>query len=111
MADLEGLVLPRRLPQNLHTYHQYTLRVQNGRRDALRAFLATRGVASGVFYPGPLHLQEAYLRFGGKPGDFPEAERACGEVLSIPVVPELTRGQRDHVVTAIRAFFEGATPE
>jgi dTDP-4-amino-4,6-dideoxygalactose transaminase len=106
LSGLEGLVLPCCLPQNLHTYHQYTLRVLDGKRDALREFLLARGVASGVFYPGPLHLQRAYLRYGGRPGDFPHAERACAEVLSIPIVPELTPAQRDHVAASIRAFFK-----
>jgi dTDP-4-amino-4,6-dideoxygalactose transaminase len=77
-----------------------------GRRDALRAFLAERGVASGVYYPEPLHLQEAYAYLGAEPGDFPEAERACAEVLSLPVMPELTREQREHVAACVRAFFQ-----
>ena len=74
--------------------------------EALRDFLAERGVASGIFYPGPLHLQEAYAHLGGNPGDFPEAERACAEVLSLPIVPELSEAQRAHVAATVRAFFE-----
>lgn len=104
-ADLPELATPCCLPGNVHTYHQYTLRVPGGRRDALRDFLGARGVASGVFYPGPLHLQEAYLAFGGRPGDFPHAERACREVLSLPIVPEMTEAQRAHVAASVRAFF------
>jgi dTDP-4-amino-4,6-dideoxygalactose transaminase len=105
LAGVDGLILPACRPENVHTYHQYTVRVPDGRRDALRAFLAERGVASGIFYPYPLHLEEAYLPYGGKPGDHPEAERACKEVLSLPVVPELSGEQLAYVVESIRAFF------
>jgi dTDP-4-amino-4,6-dideoxygalactose transaminase len=105
LADVDGICLPVCHPENVHTYHQFTIRVPHGKRDALRAFLTERGVASGIFYPYPLHLEEAYLPYGGKPGDYPESERACVEVLSLPVIPELTSEQRDYVVESIRAFF------
>ncbi len=104
LVGLAGLDLPTTMDGNEHTFHQYTLRVRNGRRDALRQWLLDCGVASGVFYPVALHLAPAYLRFGGKPGDFPESERACREVLSIPVHAELNAEQRDHVVASIRSF-------
>lgn len=104
-AGLPDLQTPCRLAGNVHTYHQYTLRIRNGRRDALRDFLRERGVASGIFYPEPLHLQAAYAGLGA-PSDFPHAERACREVLSLPVMPELTPEQRDHVAMCVRAFFE-----
>lgn len=106
LAGVAGLQTPCRRPENVHTYHQYTLRVLGGKRDDLRAHLAQRGIASGVYYPGALHLQEAYAHFGGKPGDFPHAERSCDEVLSLPVVPELSTAQREHVASSVRAFFE-----
>jgi dTDP-4-amino-4,6-dideoxygalactose transaminase len=106
LGDIDGLRLPVCRPENKHTYHQYTVRVLDGRRDALRAFLMEQGVASGIFYPYPLHLEEAYLPFGGKPGDFPEAERACKEVLSLPIIPEMTPEQRDYAVQTVRAFYE-----
>ncbi len=105
-ADISGVMTPVTLPGNVHTYHQYTLRVAEGKRDDLRQFLADRDIASGIYYPGALHLQEAYLHYGGKPGDCPHAERASDEVLSIPVMPELTAAQRDYVAETVRAFFE-----
>jgi dTDP-4-amino-4,6-dideoxygalactose transaminase len=105
LADVDGICLPVCRPENVHTYHQFTVRVLGGKRDALRSFLAEREVSSGIFYPYPLHLEEAYLRYGGKSGDFPEAERACVEVLSLPVIPELTPEQRAYVVESVRAFF------
>ena len=105
LCNLNGLILPKTLPGNIHTYHQFTVRVPNNRRDALRAFLREKGVASGVFYPYPLHLEQAYLRYGGKMGDYPHSENACLSVLSLPIMPELTTEQRDYVVECVRAFF------
>jgi dTDP-4-amino-4,6-dideoxygalactose transaminase len=104
-AHVPGLTTPDTLPGNIHTYHQYTLRIANGRRDDLRQFLADHEVASGIYYPGALHLQEAYLHYGGKPGDCPHAERAAEEVLSIPIMPELTTSQRDYVAETVIRFF------
>ncbi|MBC8101841.1 MAG: DegT/DnrJ/EryC1/StrS family aminotransferase [Cytophagales bacterium] len=103
--DVTGIVTPCTLVGNVHTFHQYTLRVADGKRDALRQFLADHGVASGIYYPGALHLQDAYRKYGGQSGDCPEAERAAAEVLSIPVMPELTGAQRGYVAETVRAFF------
>ena len=92
----------------MHTFHQYTVRVPNGRRAALKTFLAERGIATGIFYPVALHLSPIYQqRFGGKPGDHPESERACAEVLSLPIYPELSAEQRVYVAESISAFFGG----
>ena len=105
-SSLPGVTTPVTLDGNVHTYHQYTLRIADGRRDGLRQHLVEREIASGVYYPGALHLQEAYLYLGGKPGDCPEAERTCEEVLSLPIMPELTPGQRDYVIESVRSYFQ-----
>lgn len=88
-----------------HVYHQFTIR--SSERDRLRAYLKSKEIDTGVYYPGPLHLEEAYGYLGYKPGDFPEAERACREVLSLPVFPEMTDEQLAHVAQSVREFFEG----
>lgn len=109
LGDLEEhITLPKTLPGNHHIYHQFTIRVHGGKRDALKNFLASRGVGSGVFYPLPLHLTEAYARFGHGEGSLPHAERAAREVLSIPVHPELTGSQLDYVAATVREFFQQA---
>lgn len=95
-------VLPFEDPRAFHVYHQFTVR--HPERDALRKRLAEAGVQSGIYYPSPLHLQEAYAHLGHRPGDFPEAERACREVLSLPVHPELNAEQIEHTCRTIRAF-------
>lgn len=103
---LSGLdiVLPAERPENKHVYHQFTIRYP--KRDALRQYLADKEIGSGVYYPSPLHLEEAYAYLEYKPGDFPEAERACREVLSLPICPELTNEQLEYVAFTIRDFCE-----
>ncbi|MCH8274053.1 MAG: DegT/DnrJ/EryC1/StrS family aminotransferase [Armatimonadetes bacterium] len=85
-----------------HNYHQYTVRHPG--RDALRDYLKEHDVGSGVYYPVPLHLQPAYRFFGHREGDFPESERACREVLSLPVQPHLTGEQVEYAADVARHF-------
>lgn len=94
------LKLPASRPENYHIYHQFTIRFE--KRDELKAKLQERGIGSAVFYPSPLHLQHAYTNLGYGPGDFPEAEKAAKEVLSLPVYPELTRSDLESVAAAVR---------
>ncbi len=85
-----------------HVFHQYTIRVE--RRDALQNYLAERKIGSAVYYPVPLHLQPLYASLGHKPGDFPHAERAAQEVLSLPMFPELRAEQIARVADAVLEF-------
>src|SRR4051812_31851968 len=104
-AGVDGLVTPVVRPGNESIVNQYTLRVAAGRRDALRQYLTEHGVGCSVYYPVPLHLQECFAYLGYRAGQFPEAERACEEVLSLPVYPELTPDQTGYVAERVRAFF------
>jgi dTDP-4-amino-4,6-dideoxygalactose transaminase len=97
-----AVVTPAVDPANTHIYHQYTVRVP--RRDDLRAHLASKEIGTEVYYPVPLHLQECFSSLGYKAGDFPEAERAAAECLSLPVYPELTDEQQDYVARSLLEF-------
>lgn len=103
------LVLPVEVEGNHHIYHQFTVRVPKGEvdREALRGHLQARGVGNAVYYPLPIHLQDAYLRWSEGPGSLPESERAAEEVLSLPVYPEMTAEQRAYVADSVRSFFTG----
>jgi dTDP-4-amino-4,6-dideoxygalactose transaminase len=97
-----GVVLPHQAPGAKHAWHQYVIRV--ARRDKLREFLTARGIGSEIFYPIPLHMQEALKGLGYAEGDFPEAERASREVLALPIFPELHEDEQNAVVKAIAEF-------
>jgi len=106
LSGLEGsLVLPCVERGNYHIYHQYTVRVSDGKRDALQKHLAAHGIQSAIYYPLPIHLQEAYAFLGYKEGDLPESERASREVLSLPVHPDLSPEQVEYAAQCVRAFF------
>ena len=101
-AQIPG-VMPPLAPEGFeHVYHQYTIRSEQ--RDALQQHLAARKIASAVYYPHPLHLQPLYAPLGHTLGDFPHAERAAQEVLSLPMYAELRKDQIARVVDAIAAF-------
>jgi len=98
-------VMPPITPDGFeHVFHQYTIRVE--RRDALQQFLSARKIGSTVYYPYPLHLQPLYASLGHKPGEFPHAERAAQEVLSLPMYPELRKEQIARVAEAIAEFLK-----
>lgn len=109
------LVPPTTRPDRTHIVNQYTVKVRPGPawartdspRDALRAFLQERGIASEIYYPVPLHVQECFRDFGPRPM-LPVAEALAGEVVSLPVFPELTGEEQAAVVTAIGDFVASA---
>lgn len=102
-ADVTDIVTPRIDENNTSIYNQYTIRVP--RRDGLQEHLAANRIGSSVYYPLPLHLQPCFSYLGYREGQFPEAERAAREVLSLPIYPELTTLQLDEVIDVVRAFF------
>jgi dTDP-4-amino-4,6-dideoxygalactose transaminase len=98
-------VMPPLAPEGFeHVYHQYTIRVE--KRDALQKFLSQRKIGCAVYYPYPLHLQPLYSGLGHKAGDFPHAERAAQEALSLPMYPELRKEQIARAVETIAEFLK-----
>jgi dTDP-4-amino-4,6-dideoxygalactose transaminase len=97
------ITLPVALQHASHIYNQFTIRSQ--KRDALREYLVSQGIPSEIYYPKPLHLQEAFAYLGHKRGDFPVSEAASLEALSLPIFPELADSQQRAVVSAIADFY------
>jgi len=95
--------LPKTLAPAYHIFHQYVIRAD--RRDDLRQFLSDRKIGSEIYYPVPLHLQQCFAYLGYKTGSLPETERACAEVLALPIFPELTMEEQRVVVHAIAEFY------
>jgi dTDP-4-amino-4,6-dideoxygalactose transaminase len=93
---------PARMQNRSHTYHQYAIRVPADVRDEVRSTLASNGVETAVHYPVPLHLQSALGDLGYKPGDFPEAEQASRETISLPMFPSITPEECRHVIESVR---------
>lgn len=103
VSAAQPIALPATRPEAAHIFHQYVVRAH--RRDELRTFLQSHGVGCEIFYPVPLHLQQCFAYLGYKAADFPEAERACAEVLALPIFPEITEAEQQQVVAAMAEFF------
>jgi len=101
-----GVVRPLVSPGNWSVYNQYVVRLSGSDRDRIKQHLADRGIGSGVYYPIPLHLQECFAYLGYKEGDFPETERACREVLALPIYPELPEEQVRYVAKELLAALD-----
>jgi len=99
LASVPGVRMPATLPGNEHVWHLYVVRVPN--REAVLRTLQAEQIGAGVHYPVPVHLTPAMAPFGGRPGQFPVAERAAGEILSLPLFPGVTRRQQERVVEVL----------
>ncbi|MGA4540318.1 DegT/DnrJ/EryC1/StrS family aminotransferase [Uniformispora flossi] len=99
LADVDGVRLPRTMPGNEHVWHLYAVRVAC--RDEVLAELNAAGIGAGVHYPVPVHLQPAFRELGYAPGDFPVAERAAAEILTLPLFPQITEEQQAQVADTL----------
>jgi len=104
LRDVEGIVTPHRAQDRSHIFHQYTIRVLDGKRDTLREHLKNQGIGTMIYYPKPLHLQECFAYLGYREGKLPRVEDAGAEVLSIPIFPELTEAEQEYTTEAIQKF-------
>ncbi|NLF51261.1 MAG: DegT/DnrJ/EryC1/StrS aminotransferase family protein, partial [Leptolinea sp.] len=102
--NLKGVVTPFVPDGCVHVYHQFTIRVPDGKRDALRAYLAEHEIGSEVYYPVPIHKQGFYMTEYGYDVSLPETEKAAMEVLSLPVHPGITTEDREKVASTINEF-------
>jgi UDP-2-acetamido-2-deoxy-ribo-hexuluronate aminotransferase len=103
LSGIPDLKKPVRMPYSTHVFHQYTLQVN--KRDQLKAFLESQGIPTMIYYPVPLHFQEAYRRPEAGPGSFPVAESLSESVISLPVHTEMDTDTLNYICTCIRNFF------
>src|SRR5262249_7369418 len=96
-----GIQTPRQMPYARHVYHIYSIRTSQ--RELLQHVLSAHGVHTGIHYPIPVHLQQAYADLGYRPCDFPCSERIAQEVLSLPMYPELQEPAQTYVAQCIFA--------
>jgi dTDP-4-amino-4,6-dideoxygalactose transaminase len=101
-----SIVVPERAEYSSHIYHQYTIRVKNGKRDELKKYLESFKIPSMIYYPGPLHVQDAYRYLGYGDYDFPVTSELCKEVLSLPMHPDMEQEQLDYIVLKVLNFFK-----
>lgn len=108
LSGIEAITPPDEMPHRSHIFNYYTVRLRNSRRNRneLREYLNSQGIATAIYYPLSLHLQEVYKPLGYKLGNLPESERAQEKVLSLPMYPELTMEQIEKIVTVINQGIE-----
>jgi len=104
LGELNGISIPARVKYSNHIFHQYTIRVAGGKRDELKSHLEKASVPAMIYYPLPLHIQRAYSDLGYKKGAFPVTEKACTEVLSLPMHTELNQDQLHFITERIIEF-------
>jgi UDP-2-acetamido-2-deoxy-ribo-hexuluronate aminotransferase len=104
LGELRDISIPLRVNYSDHIFHQYTIRVGGGKRDELKSHLEKSAVPAMIYYPLSLHLQKAYSDLGHKKGSFPVAEKACEEVLSLPMHTELDEDQLHFITERIIEF-------
>jgi UDP-2-acetamido-2-deoxy-ribo-hexuluronate aminotransferase len=105
LAGLDALTIPTRSSYSTHVFHQYTVKVKGGKRDALKKYLEAKGIPTMIYYPVPLHLQVAYRREGFVEGSFPLTESLSREVLSLPIHTEMREDQQVYIVSCVKEFF------
>jgi dTDP-4-amino-4,6-dideoxygalactose transaminase len=108
LSGIGDVVFQQRAPYSTHIYHLFI--IETDQRDALRTYLETAGIQTGIHYPKPIHLQEAYSEMEHRIGDFPRAERLAPRILSLPMFPELTDEQIHQIADKVRAFFSTHYP-
>lgn len=105
LKNIEGVTVPCVCKYARHVFHLYVIRCKN--RDDLKIFLSEKGIETEIHYPIPLHLQKAFKYLGYKKGDFPAAEKLAGEIISLPIFPELKGGEVRTICGSIKEFYKG----
>ncbi|MCU4166151.1 DegT/DnrJ/EryC1/StrS family aminotransferase [Marinilabiliaceae bacterium A049] len=105
LKEIDNLVIPTRSSDSDHIFHQYTIKVKNGERDKLQNFLKENNIPSMVYYPVPLHQQEAFAAYQDSDSSLPNSEDLSTQVLSLPMHTELSEEQLKDITSTIKRFF------
>jgi dTDP-4-amino-4,6-dideoxygalactose transaminase len=105
LQDIKQIEVPKRLLNSTHVFHQYTIKVKNGKRDVLKKHLENLGIPAMIYYPIPLNEQEAYINIGHVSGELTNTNYLCKSVLSLPMHTELIEAEQIHISQAIHSFF------
>lgn len=105
-ASVKDLRVPARNTHSTHVFHQYTLRLTKGDREAFKKHLEEKGIPSMVYYPVPNHLQKGFTYLGYKQGDMPLTEQLCKEVISLPIHTEMDLAVQDEIIKGVLSFFK-----
>ncbi|MFW5657909.1 MAG: DegT/DnrJ/EryC1/StrS family aminotransferase [Bacteroidota bacterium] len=105
LGEIDEISIPARSEFSTHIFHQYTIKIKNGKRDGLKNYLQEKNIPSMIYYPVPLHLQNGYRYLGYREGDFPVTEGLCKTVLSLPMHTELDENQLKYIVESVKSYF------
>jgi UDP-2-acetamido-2-deoxy-ribo-hexuluronate aminotransferase len=103
--DMDEIEIPFRDSKSTHVFHQYTLKVKNGKRDMLKAYLKEKGIPSMIYYPMPLHHQKAFSPISRLSGNLKVSEKLCSEVLSLPIHTEIKNEELSFIIENVKGFF------
>ncbi|SDD94363.1 DegT/DnrJ/EryC1/StrS family aminotransferase [Riemerella columbipharyngis] len=106
LGNIEGIEIPHRACNSSHVFHQYTLKIKNGRREELKQYLSEKGIPSMIYYPLPLYKQEAFQQYVENGFLLPVTESLCEEVLSLPIHTEFDAEVSDYIINEIHNFFK-----
>ncbi|MFM8449626.1 MAG: DegT/DnrJ/EryC1/StrS family aminotransferase, partial [Haliscomenobacter sp.] len=104
LASVNGLHIPVRQPNSTHVFHQYTLVIENGKRQALQTYLQEQGIPTMIYYPLPLYKQDAFRPFTDVEY-LPVTEQLCDGVISLPMHTEMDEAQLEYICSKVRSFF------
>jgi UDP-2-acetamido-2-deoxy-ribo-hexuluronate aminotransferase len=104
-AELKGLTTPKRVEYSNHVFHQYTMKIKDGKRDDLKKYLDSKGVPSMIYYPIPLYKQKAFASYSSDGFYLPVTEQLCNEVLSLPIHTEMKSEDLNTIIEAVKSYF------
>jgi dTDP-4-amino-4,6-dideoxygalactose transaminase len=104
--NIESVMVPNRQANSTHVFHQYTMRITNGRRDEFKEYLKERGIPSMVYYPIPLYNQEAFLSYVNKDMTLPVTEQLCEQVISLPIHTEMDLDTQQFIINKVKEYFK-----